>query len=59
MNALPSIFTIEIGDAPMLTFEAQILREAHELCHKQWLRDYPDRNDRGILNRARATPSTR
>ncbi len=38
-NALPSIFTIEIGDTPTLTFEAQNLREAHQLCHEQWLKD--------------------
>jgi hypothetical protein len=38
-NVLPSIFTIEIGDTPTLTFEAQNLREAHELCHEQWLKD--------------------
>jgi len=38
-NALPSIFTIEIGDTPTLTFEAQNLREAHELCREQWLKD--------------------
>ena len=38
-NALPSIFTIEIGDTPTLAFEAQNLREAHELCHEQWLKD--------------------
>jgi hypothetical protein len=38
-NALPSILTIEIGDTPTLTFEAQNLREAHELCHEQWLKD--------------------
>src|SRR5216683_3317088 len=38
-NALPSIFTIEIGATPTLTFEAQNLREAHELCHEQWLKD--------------------
>jgi hypothetical protein len=36
-NALPSVFTIEIGGRPTLTFEAQNLREAHELCHEQWL----------------------
>jgi hypothetical protein len=35
---LPSIFTIEIGDIPTLVFEAQNLREAHELCHEQWLK---------------------
>jgi hypothetical protein len=28
-----------IGDTPTLTFEAQNLREAQELCHKQWLKD--------------------
>jgi len=38
-SLLPSIFTIEIGDTPTLTFEAQNLREAHELCHEQWLKD--------------------
>src|ERR1700681_2843218 len=36
-NGLPSIFIIEIGDTPTLTFEAQNLSEAHELCHEQWL----------------------
>ena len=39
MNVLPTIFTIEIGDRPTLTFEAQSLREAHELCREQWLKD--------------------
>jgi hypothetical protein len=38
-NLLPKIFTIEIGDTPTLTFEVQNLREAHELCHEQWLKD--------------------
>jgi hypothetical protein len=38
-NALPSIFTIEIGGTPTLTFEAQNLREAHELCHEEWLKE--------------------
>ena len=33
-NVLPTIFTIEIGNTPTLTFEAQNLREAHELCHE-------------------------
>jgi hypothetical protein len=37
-NVLPSIFTIEIGGAPTLVFEAKNLREAHELCHEQWLK---------------------
>jgi hypothetical protein len=36
-NVLPTIFTIEIGDTPTLTFEAQNLREAHEL----WLKRPP------------------
>ena len=38
-NLLPSIFTIEIGGTPTLTFEAQNLREANELCHEKWLKD--------------------
>jgi hypothetical protein len=37
-NALPSVFTIEIGGTPTLTFEAQNLREAEELCHEEWLK---------------------
>jgi hypothetical protein len=37
-NASPSVFTIEIGGTPTLTFEAQNLREAHELCHEEWLK---------------------
>jgi hypothetical protein len=37
-NMLPSIFTLEIGGKPMLAFEAKNLREAHELCHEQWLK---------------------
>jgi hypothetical protein len=32
-NSLFRIFTIEIGDTPTLTFEAQNMREAQELCH--------------------------
>ena len=36
---LPRIFTIEIGGTPTLTFEAQNLREAQELCREQWLKD--------------------
>jgi hypothetical protein len=35
-NVLPAIFTIEIGDAPTMTFEARNFRKAHELCHEQW-----------------------
>jgi hypothetical protein len=38
-NVLSRIFTIEIGDTPTLTFEAQNLREVQELCHEQWLKD--------------------
>jgi hypothetical protein len=38
-NLLPSVFTIEIGDTPTLTFEAQNLREAQELCHEEWLKN--------------------
>jgi hypothetical protein len=38
-NVLFRIFTIEIGDTPTLTFEAQNLREAQELCHELWLKD--------------------
>src|ERR1700737_2415548 len=38
-NMLPSIFTIEIGGTPTLTFEAQNLREAHELCREEWLKE--------------------
>jgi hypothetical protein len=38
-NVLPVIFTMEIVGMPTLTFEAQNLREAHELCHEQWLKD--------------------
>jgi hypothetical protein len=46
---LPSIFTIEIGDTPTLAFEAQSLREAHELCHEQWLKgDLEDARSNGV-----------
>ena len=38
-NVLSRIFTIEIGDTPTLSFEAQNLREAQQLCHEQWLKD--------------------
>jgi hypothetical protein len=38
VRVLPSVFTIEIGGTPTLTFEAQNLREAHELCHEEWLK---------------------
>jgi hypothetical protein len=35
----PSIFTIEIGGMPTVTFEAKSLREANEICNAPWLRD--------------------
>jgi hypothetical protein len=35
----PAIFTLHIGDKPILSFEAKNLREAWELCHELWLRD--------------------
>lgn len=36
---LPSIYTIEIGEKPILSFMAANIREAQELCREQWLRD--------------------
>jgi hypothetical protein len=36
---LPAIFTLDVGSRPILSFEAKNLREAHEICHEQWLRD--------------------
>ncbi|MEH2482034.1 hypothetical protein V1282_005391 [Nitrobacteraceae bacterium AZCC 2146] len=38
-SPLPSIFTIEIGGKPTLTFQAKNLREAQQLCHEAWLKD--------------------
>jgi hypothetical protein len=38
-NALFSVFTIEIGGTPTLTFEAQNLRQAYELCDEEWLKE--------------------
>jgi len=38
-NVLPTIFTIEIGGTPTLTFEAHHLSEAQELFREQWLKD--------------------
>ena len=35
----PSVFTIEIGGTPAVTFEAKSLREANEICHAPWLRE--------------------
>jgi hypothetical protein len=49
LNLLPSIFTIEIGDTPTLAFEAQNLREAHELCHEPWLKgDLTEAKSNGV-----------
>jgi hypothetical protein len=46
---LLSIFTIEIGDTPTLAFEAQNLREAHELCQEQWLKtDLAEAESNGV-----------
>ena len=33
----PSVFTIEIGGKPTVTFEAKCLREASEICNAPWL----------------------
>jgi hypothetical protein len=33
----PLVFTLDVGQQPVLTFEAKNLREAHEICHEQWL----------------------
>ena len=35
----PSIFTIEIGGKPTVTFEAKGLREANEICNAPWLKE--------------------
>jgi hypothetical protein len=35
---LPAVFTIEIGGTATLAFEARNLREAHELCREEWLK---------------------
>jgi hypothetical protein len=35
---LSGIFTMEIAGTPTLAFEARNLREAHELCHEEWLK---------------------
>jgi hypothetical protein len=32
-----AIFTLDVGDRPILAFEAKNLREAWELCHERWL----------------------
>ena len=35
----PSVFTIEIGGIPTVTFEAKSLREASDICNAPWLRE--------------------
>ena len=35
----PSVFTIEIGGKPTVTFEAKSLCEASEICNAPWLRE--------------------
>jgi hypothetical protein len=35
----PSVFTIEIGGTPTVTFEAKSLREANEIFNAPWLRE--------------------
>lgn len=35
---LPSVFTIEVGGKPVLSFTAVNIREAQELCREEWLR---------------------
>ena len=35
----PAIFTLDIGNRPILSFEAKNLREAWEVCHELWLRE--------------------
>lgn len=35
----PSVFTIEIGGTPTVTFEAKSLRKASEICNAAWLRE--------------------
>jgi hypothetical protein len=38
-NLVRAVFTIDVDDRPMLTFEAKSLREARELCHEHWLKE--------------------
>jgi hypothetical protein len=54
---LPSIFTIEVGDTPTLVFEAQNLREAHELCHEQWLKGDLTEAKSGVFRCGMGRPS--
>jgi len=39
ITLLPAIFTLDIDHTPVLSFEARNLREAHEICHEEWLRE--------------------
>jgi hypothetical protein len=36
---MSAIFTLDVDGKPILSFEAQNLRESSELCREQWLRD--------------------
>lgn len=62
---LPSIFTIDINDTPILSFEALNFREAHELCREEWLKsDLLETTSRGVplwdgRSRLRARIATR
>jgi len=38
-TVISSIFTLDIGGVPTLTFEAKNLRQSWELCHEEWLRE--------------------
>lgn len=35
----PSVYTIEIGGKPTVTFEEKSLRDASEICNAPWLRE--------------------
>jgi hypothetical protein len=51
VSLLPSIFTIEIGGRPTLTFEAQNLGEAHELCHEEGFGPFQNTSKNNLLER--------
>jgi hypothetical protein len=34
-----AVFTLDVGDRPVLAFEAKNLRESWEICHEQWLKE--------------------
>jgi hypothetical protein len=36
---MSAIFTLDVDGKPILSFEAQNLRELSELCRERWLRD--------------------